>query len=134
MVADTTKYVLLAANNSLQSVAHIQEKIKLCSKYEKIQLMGYFWSPLIVMLNMVKIMLAVLIRRFYDVCKYMASLGTAKRSSRINGIGALLCHSLTALVAAWIAFSHSSEALRLTFHAKGHCATVSFSLPWSMFE
>ena len=80
---------------------------KLCSKYEKIQLMGYFRSPLIVVLNTVKIMLAVLVRRFYDVCKYMASLGTAKRSSWVNGIGALLCPSLTALVAAWIAFSRS---------------------------
>ena len=50
---------------------------KLCSKYEKIQLMGYFRSPLIVALNTVKIMLAVLVRRFYDVCKYMASLATA---------------------------------------------------------
>ena len=78
--------------------------------------MGYFRSSLIVMLNTVKIMLAVIVRRFYDVCKYlMASLRTAKRSSRINGIGALLCRSLTALVAAWIAFSRSSEALRLTF-------------------
>ena len=69
----------------------------------------------------------------------MAALGTAKRSSRINGIGALLCPSLTALVAAWIAFSRFSEALRLIFLAKGHCATVSFQnsrreLPWSMFE
>ena len=81
MVADTTKYVLYAANNSLQSVVHVREKIifeKLCSIYEKMQLMGYFWSPLIVMLNMVKIMLAVLVYRFYDVCKYVASLGTAK--------------------------------------------------------
>ena len=32
----------------------------------------------IVMLNTVKIMLAVLVRHFYDICKYMASLGTAK--------------------------------------------------------
>ena len=118
MVADTTKYVLLAANNSLQSVVHVHEKIifqKLCSTYEKLQLMGYFRSPLIVVLNTVKIMLAVLIRRFYNVCKYMASLGTAKQSSWMNGIRALLCPSLTALVAAWIAFSHSSETLRLTF-------------------
>ena len=69
-------------------------------------------------------MLAVLVRRFYDVCKYMASLETTKRSSRINGIGALLCSSLTALVAAWIAFSRSSEALRLIFLSPGHCATV----------
>ena len=89
--------------------------------------MGYFRSPLIVVLNTVKIMLAVLVRRFYDVCKYMASLGTAKRSSWVNGIGALLCPSLTALVAAWIAFSCSSEALRLIFLVPGHCATVSFS-------
>ena len=89
--------------------------------------MGYFRSPLTVMLNTVKIMLVVLVRRFYDVCKYMASQGTAKRSSRINGIGALLCPSLTALVAAWIAFSRSSEALRLVFLVPGHCATVSFS-------
>ena len=86
--------------------------LKLCSKYEK---MGYFWSPLIVMLNTVKIMLAVLVRCFYDIFKYMASLGTAKRSNRINDIGALLCPSLAALVVAWIAFSCSSEALRLTF-------------------
>ena len=38
MVADTTKYVLLAANNSLQLVVHVHEKNifkKLCSKYEK---------------------------------------------------------------------------------------------------
>ena len=81
--------------------------------------MGYFRSPLIVMLNMVKIMMAVLVRCFYDVCKYKASLGTAKRSSRINGTGALLCPSLTALVAAWIASSRSSEALRLTFFLPG---------------
>ena len=79
------------------------------------------------MLNTVKIMLAVLVRRFYDVCKYMASLGTAKRSSWINGIGTLLCPSLTALVAAWIAFSCSSEALRSFFLVPGHCVTVSFS-------
>ena len=78
MVTDTTKYVLLAANNSLQSVVHVHEKIIFGSKYEKIQLMEYFRSPLIVMLNMVKIMLAVLVHRFYDLCKYMASLGTAK--------------------------------------------------------
>ena len=90
MVADTTKYVLLAANNSLQSVVHVHEKKKLCSKYEKINLMGYFRSPLIVMLNTVKSMIAVLVRRFYDVCKYKASLGTAKRSlSRINGTAKL---------------------------------------------
>ena len=90
--------------------------------------MGYFRSPLIVMLNMVKIMLAALVRRFYDVCKYMVSLGTAKQSSRINGIGALLCPSLTALVAAWIAFSRSSEALGLMiFLVLDHCAKVIFS-------
>ena len=76
------------------------------------QLMGYFRSPLIVMLNTVKIMLAVLVFRFYDVCKYVASLGTAKRPSRIKNIEALLCPSLAALVAAWITFSCSSEALR----------------------
>ena len=70
----------------------------------------------------------------------MASLGAAKRSSRINGIEALLCPSLTALVAAWNAFSRSSEALRLIFLVPGHCVTViAFQnsrreLPWSMFE
>ena len=62
---------------------------KLCSKYEIIQLMGYFRSPLIVLLNMVKSMIAVLVRRFYDVCRYKASLGTAKQSSRINGTAKL---------------------------------------------
>ena len=78
MVADTTKYVPLAANNSLQSVVHVHEEIvflKLCSKYEKIQLMGYFRSPLIIMVNTVKCMMAVLVRRFYDVCKYKAFWG-----------------------------------------------------------
>ena len=63
--------------------------LKLCSKYEKIQLTGYFRSPLIVMLNMAKIMMAVLIRRFYDVCKYNVSLGTARGSSRINSTAKL---------------------------------------------
>ena len=42
MVTDTTKYVLLAANNSLQSVVHVHEKIIFGSKYEKMQLMGVF--------------------------------------------------------------------------------------------
>ena len=102
--------------------------------------MGYFRSPLIVVLNTVKIMMAVLVRRFYDICKYMASLGTAKLSSRINGIGALFCSSLTALVAAWIAFSRSSEALRLTFFLpRGIALQLAFQnsrreLPWTMFE
>ena len=63
--------------------------LKLCSKYEKIQLIGYFRSPLIVLLNTVKSMMAVLVRRFYDVCKYKASLGIAKRSSRINSTAKL---------------------------------------------
>ena len=49
----------------------------------------------------------------------MASLGTAKLSSQINGIEALLCPSLTALVAAYIALSRSSEALRLIFPGHG---------------
>ena len=57
----------------------------------------------------------------------MESLGAAKRSSQINGIGALLSPSLTALVAAWNAFSRSSEALRLIFLVPGNCAIVSFS-------
>ena len=57
--------------------------------YEKIKLMGYFRSPLIVMLNTAKNMVAVLVRRFYDVCKYKASLGTAKRSSWIIGTAKL---------------------------------------------
>ena len=41
-VADTISILsmyILAANNSLQSVVHVHEKLKLCSKYE---LMGYF--------------------------------------------------------------------------------------------
>ena len=102
--------------------------------------MGYFRSPLIVVLNTVKIMLAVLVRRLYDVCKYMAFLGTAKRSSRINGIGALLCPSLAALITAWIAFSRSSEVLRLFFFMpRGIALQLAFQnsrreLPWSMFE
>ena len=92
MVADTTKYAVLMTISSLQSVVEVHQKIvfyKLRSKYEKIQLMGYFWSPLIVLLNTAKIMMAVLVRRFYDVCKYKASLGTAKRSSRINSTAKL---------------------------------------------
>ena len=40
------------------------------------QLMGYFRSPLIVMPIMLKSTMAGLVRRFYDVCKYKASLGT----------------------------------------------------------
>ena len=93
--------------------------------------MGYFWSPLIVMLNTVKIMLAVFVCRFYNICKYMASLhGTAKRSSRINGIRALLCSSITALVAAWVAFSSSSEAFRLTFFLpRGIVLQLAFQTP-----
>ena len=51
--------------------------------------MGYFRSPLIVLVNMVKSTMLVLVRHFYDVCKYKASLGTAKRSSRINGTAKL---------------------------------------------
>ena len=82
MVADTTKYVLLAAKNSLQSVVHIHEKkiffSKVVSEYVKIKLIEYFRSPLIVILNTVKSMMAVLVRRFYYICKYKASQGTAK--------------------------------------------------------
>ena len=81
MVTDTTKYVLLAANNSLQSVVHVHEKIifsKVVSEYVKIKLMEYLWSPLIVILNTVKSMMVVLVCRFYYVCKYKASQGTAK--------------------------------------------------------
>ena len=90
MVADTTKYAVLATNNSLQSVRYMRIFfLKLCSKYEKIQLTGYFRSPLIVMLNTAKIMMAVLVRRFYDVCKYKASLGTARRSSWVNSTAKL---------------------------------------------
>ena len=59
---------VLAANNSRHSVVHVHEKILfescVLNNYEKIQLMGYFRSPLIVMLNTVKIMMAVLVRRF----------------------------------------------------------------------
>jgi len=44
---------------------------KLCSKYEKIQLMGHFRSPLIVILNIVKSTMVVLICRLYDVYRYI---------------------------------------------------------------
>ena len=103
MVADTTKYVLLAANNSLQSVVHVREKSnfkKLCSKYEKIQSTGIFAVTFGSHAEHSESMMAVLVRRFYDVSKYKISLQTAKRSSRINGSVALLCPSQTALVAA----------------------------------
>ena len=75
--------------------------------------MGYFWSPLIVMLNTMKCMMAVLVCRFYDICKYKASLGTAKRSR-------------------WTALRNYRFRVRLGpgltfFLAPGHCATVRFS-------
>ena len=73
--ADTTEYVynLLAANNSLQSVVHIHEKLKLCSKYEKIQLMGIF-SHFTSNTEHDGSMVAVLVRHFYDVCKYIEGI------------------------------------------------------------
>ena len=71
---------------TLLSMYYYSLQLKLYSKYEKIQLMGYFRSPLIVMLNTVKSMMAVLVRRFYDVCKYKAS---AKRSSWTHGTAKL---------------------------------------------
>ena len=90
------------------------------------------------MVNTAKRVMAVFIRRFYDVCKYKASLGTAERSGRINGTEALLCPSLTALVAAWIASSRSSEVLRLTFFLPhGIVLQLAFQnsrweLPWAI--
>ena len=132
MVADTTKYVLLAANNPLQSVVHAHEKIKVVFQIRENTINGVFPftsdSPAEHGENYVGGARSSFLRR------------TAKRSSRINGIGALLCSSLTALVAAWIAFSRSSEALRLTFFLpRGIALQLAFQnscreLPWSMFE
>ena len=62
-LADTTKYVLLgvAANNSLRSVVHVHEKKSRVLNMRKYK---YFRSPLIVVLNTVKNMMVVLVRRF----------------------------------------------------------------------
>ena len=103
--------------------------LKLYSKYEKIQLMGYFWSPLIVMLNTVKSMMAVLVSRSYDVYKCKASLGTAKRSrAPRNYWGYIHARFRVRLGPGLTFFLPRGIALQLAFQNSRR------ELPWAMLQ